>query len=493
MDYLEHRYEKGRLGQTGALIGLAAFFLCICPFGAAEELAFDKKPAAKDKKAAYESSEEAFLHGSMDFYQGDYKKCIENMSIAIEMDPETIEPFLVRGFSRILINDLERGCRDFAVYAERDPDKPEGYRIAGRILYDNGLNNEAEFFFRQALEYTPLDSGLYNNLGSVLVHLGEIDEARGVFEKGIEIDPMVSELHVNLGTVHFIRNDLDAAEKSILKAIEINASLEYEDPLPYASLGDVYLEMGDTEAAVRAFTMSLELGPEQSDVRTRLGVSFQILGENEAAAYHYQIAITKGGEMPVAHSGLALIFLSKGRLNEAIIEFRASIRMNGMSDPRPMAELGELLDNLGRLDEALYWYRLAFQSGDNTCSTLAALSRICEQKGLEENSVQFFRILEEGSCFDATALFEVARRCLTSGIEAIQNSRKALTIMQLLADDTGWKHAGVLDTMAAAYADLGEFGKAASVQRTAIGLVPADCPIVPSFEEKLRQYENSGK
>lgn len=474
-------------------IGLIAFTLLFCPLLTAQDAAPGSEQEDGDATLSFESSEEAFLSGSMNFYQGDYDECIRCMTIAITMDPETIEPFLVRGFSMILVGDTEAGCRDFFVYGERDPDKPEGFRLVGRILYDNGLNAEAERFFRRALDLCPDDPGLYNNLGSVLVHKGEVDEARAVFEKGLEINPMISELHVNLGTVYFIRNDLDSAESSILKAIEINASMESEDPLPFASLGDVYLEQGDTEAAVRAFSVSLELDPGQSDVRTRLGVAYQILGEDEAAGYHYQVAISTGGELPVAHSGLALIFLSKGRIQEAAVEMRAAVRIGDNTDPRPPAELGDLLADLERHDEALVWYRVAFQRGDRTPDTLAALSRLCESRGLHEESVHYFNVLEQESSLDPRALFEVARRCLTSNIEAVRNSRKALDIMRFLADDTGWKHAGVLDTMAAAYADLGDFGNAASVQRTAIGLMPADCPIVPDFEKKLRFYEKKDR
>jgi tetratricopeptide (TPR) repeat protein len=473
-----------RIAAWQLLLLLAAALI-----GAAQDEALD--PAGDSEQPAL-TAEKTFLKGSVAFYEDRYADCLDRMEETLELDPEFNEAYLVKGMALMMLGRMVEACRDFTVYGDRDPMKPEGYNMAGKLLFDYGHYAEAESFFQKSLDLSPDDPGFYNNFGSVLVKMGKLDEAREVFEKGLALDPNVPELSINMGIVYFIRNDLEAAERAFLKAIELNANLDISDPIPYANLGDVYFEDGDMGGAARAYCTSLELDATQSDVRTRLGMALQILGEPELAKEQYETAIAAGGELPQAHSNLAVIFLEEGRIKPAVREYKEAVRMTAGRHEIPLEELARILDRIEQWDEALKYYRMAFAVGARSAAVLSALSRLCEQRDANEEALAYFRLLEDRSALDPTALLEVAKRCTLSGIEGIRDPARGLEISHLLAERTDWSHPGVLDTLALAYAHVGDFEKAATFQQSAITLTPPDSLIFQVRQERLESYVDRG-
>jgi len=475
--------------RRGVRIGGWMLFLLLAAAlaGTAQE-----EPSGPPRDGA-ETAEAFFLKGSVFFYEDQHADCLEFMEKTLELDPDFIEAYLVKGMALMMLGRMADACRDFTTYGERDPMKPEGFNMAGKLLFDYGHYAEAEAFFQKALDLSPGDPGFYNNFGSVLVKMGKIDAAREIFEKGLGIDPDVPELSINMGIVYFIRNDFKAAERAFLKAIEINASLDISDPVAYANLGDVYFESGDMTGAARAYCSALDIDESLSDVRTRLGMALQIMGETDLAREQYETAIAAGGELPQAHSNLAVIFLEEGRVALAIREYREAVRMTGGRHEIPLEELARILDRTEKHDEALKYYRMAFAAGAGSSGVLASLSRLCERRGLDEEALAYFRLLEDRSALDPVALLEVARRCSLSRIEGVSDPGRGLEISRILAERTDWNHPGVLDTLALAYAHLGDYEKAASFQQNAITLTPPGSLILRLRQERLESYEGMGR
>jgi tetratricopeptide (TPR) repeat protein len=453
----------------------------------------DENPFSGDGGLEGESpAENEFLEGSLLFYQQQYVECIESMDRVLDHDPDHREVYLVKGMAFLMLNRLPEACREFSDYGDRDPLKPEGYNLTGKLLFDYGFLSESEGFFRKAMALTPGDPGLYNNLGSVYVRDGRLDEARDTFEKGLVLDPDLPELHINLGIVYFIRNDLDAAETAFLRAIEINVALGVGDPVAYANLADVYLEGGDLTGAAKAYRLALGYDGTMSDVRSRLGMVHQILGETELAVDEYERAIMIGGEPSQTHSNLAMIHLESGRVRSALREFGIAIRMTGGSDPTPLEESGRIYDGMDLGGRALGYYRMAFKAGSRSTTLLFALARLCEQAGDDREALGYFAMLEEKSALDAEAFLSIARLCSCSQIDGIRDPKRGLEISRALADETGWVHAGILDVMAGAYASLGDFEQACLCQKDANRLLPRDSVCLPMLEDKLKRFQNAG-
>ncbi len=92
----------------------------------------------------------------------------------------------------------------------------------GGILKGLGKLQEAEKFYRKAIELNPNYALAHSNLGNLLSDLGKLQEAELSIRKAIEIKPDYPEVHYNLGNILSDLGKLQEAEKFYRKAIELN-------------------------------------------------------------------------------------------------------------------------------------------------------------------------------------------------------------------------------------------------------------------------------
>ena len=77
--------------------------------------------------------------------------------------------------------------------------------------------------YSRALELSPDNVDLYNNLGLTLFYLDRIDEALDKLNQGVAIDPQVPRIWLTLGFVQSNAQRTAEARRSLQKAIELDA------------------------------------------------------------------------------------------------------------------------------------------------------------------------------------------------------------------------------------------------------------------------------
>jgi tetratricopeptide (TPR) repeat protein len=432
--------------------------------------------------------EEDYLQGVLFYGRCEYEEALDHLNRSIEAHPEVLDAFLLRGICRLHLNAVKAAREDFDHYVERDRRNGESANVIGKLYYVFGLLDDAEVFFRRALEQNERCAAAHSNLGSILIEKDCLKEAKGCLVQAVELDPCLAEAHVNLGIYYFMTEDFQAAEKSFLAAADLNQKDGLFDPIVYANLGDLYFVTRKLEPCIHAYTVALKLKPELSSIRTRLGMALNLEGEKELAREQFEIAISTGGEPPEAHVELAALLLKEGRIYEAISEYRAAIRLSGEKDRDSIVALAGILAGMEHHEEALRLYRMAYELGDRSPAVLAGLSRISELCGFEKDAVQFYRLLAGGDAENPVVLLETARRCTESRLAGIQDPERALSITHLLAKESEGNHPGVLDLMASAYARMGNFERAAELENLAIQALPEGNPMIQTMRARLEQY-----
>jgi hypothetical protein len=91
---------------------------------------------------------------------------------------------------------------------------------------------------------------------------------------------------------------------------------------------------------------------------------------------------------------------------------------------------------------------------------------------------------------DALALNKLAWILATSTDPALRDGRSAVGFAERAVAKTERQEPGILDTLAAAHAEAGEFAKAANVQREAIGLCQ-DEEMKSDLASRLKLYESN--
>tara|TARA_B100000214_G_scaffold111141_1_gene78492 strand:- start:615 stop:1691 length:1077 start_codon:yes stop_codon:yes gene_type:complete len=95
----------------------------------------------------------------------------------------------------------------------------------GAILQSLGKLEEAEKYFRKAIELKPDFAEANYNMGIILKDLGKLRIAELSYRKAIEIKPNYAEAHYSLGIILKDLGKLQSAFNSYLKAIDINPTL----------------------------------------------------------------------------------------------------------------------------------------------------------------------------------------------------------------------------------------------------------------------------
>ena len=91
---------------------------------------------------------------------------------------------------------------------------------------------------------------------------------------------------------------------------------------------------------------------------------------------------------------------------------------------------------------------------------------------------------------DGGSMLRLSRILATSPDDLVRNGARAVTIAERLAQATGGKDPRVLETLAAAYAEQGEFQRAATVVLRALQIVSNKDPdLRSSLESQLQRYQ----
>lgn len=104
--------------------------------------------------------------------------------------------YLNQGKYRSAINDLK-------IAIKLDPTYAKAFSNLGVAYKRAGLYRKAIRMFHRALDLTPGEAGIYNNLGNVYCSVHEYETAIKYYEKAIALDPTNREAYYNLGSIYY--------------------------------------------------------------------------------------------------------------------------------------------------------------------------------------------------------------------------------------------------------------------------------------------------
>lgn len=126
---------------------------------------------------------------------------------------------------------LLSGCAFPRIIVLDDPLTPEEHLNLGVTYEKNGELDSALKEYHAASEKLPV---AYLYIGNIYFQKADLEEAESYYKEAVQKDPNIADAYNNLAWLYYTkRENLDEAERLVMKAIEINPSKRdiYDDTL----------------------------------------------------------------------------------------------------------------------------------------------------------------------------------------------------------------------------------------------------------------------
>ena len=366
---------------------------------------------------------------------------------------------------------IETDEKDFAALAHR-----------GMIRYEKEELVEAFKDLNQSLAVNKANAITWNNRGIVYKAQGNYDKAFKDIRYAVKLAPKFAHAYFNLGIVHYAVNNYEAAITAYDKAIEIDDS----DPWYFVSRGSAKYGDGDLDGALEDYDKSIEINKRISDSyvgRSNIFLSNNKLDEAFAEAdkavdiqpknavslnqrgwvlykqgkyaeamFDLNRAITYAPRLPLAYNNRAVCFVELGEFEKAVKDYTESLKLSG-ENPLVFANRGVAYEGLGDFAKAKKDYQQAEEIG----GTVSEIS----------NTVAWFYA--------------------TCPSDNYRDGEKAIEMVTKACETADWKDASFIDTLAAAYAEQGEFKAASKYANQAVELAKGEKK--DEYKERLAMFE----
>jgi tetratricopeptide (TPR) repeat protein len=327
---------------------------------------------------------------------------------------------------------------------------------------------KSETLFRHAIRVTGKNAVASNNLGSALVEQNRFAEAKDAFAQTLEIDPKFASAHANLGSLLRQMGDLPAASAHLRVALSIHP----EDAAVHNDLGTVLDGMGDLPAALEQYEAALRLAPDFAGAEYNLAESLARLGRTDEAIVHYRGALRNAPRNVSAHYNLALTLAKAGRLDEARAGYMKALEI----DPHHVGaqnNLGTLLIRLGQPAAAIPYLEAVVAVKADFPAAHYSLGKACAAAGQTREAAARYREALRLKPDWVVAMNDLAWLLATAPEENVRNGLQAVELAERVCALAGRGQAAPLATLAAAYAEAGQFTQAVTTAQAAYELVSA--------------------
>jgi tetratricopeptide (TPR) repeat protein len=185
----------------------------------------------------------------------------------------------------------------------------------------------------------------YYALGMVYDMMGKLNDAEKYYKEAIDIDSDFSDAYNSLGTVYMKQKKWKEALKTFQKTLQ---NKMYATPnITYVNIGDVYLNLEDYPKAIESYRDAKRYA-NQDYIIYRLGMALFRSGKTKEAVVEFQEGVTLTPNNPDMRLALALALLKDGNKSAALTEFKKVAELVPQSDAAKTAR-----DYISTLDNSV--------------------------------------------------------------------------------------------------------------------------------------------
>lgn len=201
--------------------------------------------------------------GSLYLQDGNLAVALEELTIAIDIDPDYAKAYATRGLAGFRVREMQSADQDFRRALSLDANDPEINNNYGWFLCQVGREKEALGHIQAAMT-NPLyktPEKAYLNAGSCYARIGDLATAEGYVQQSLRILPGNPQALLELANINYRKGDLELARQELgdlLRHNEPNAEALWLGVRIERALGNRSAEARYTSQLRRKFPLSPE-------------------------------------------------------------------------------------------------------------------------------------------------------------------------------------------------------------------------------------------
>ena len=293
----------------------------------------------------------------------------------------------------------------------------------------------------------------HHSLGQALQHQNRLDDAIAQYREALRLRPSLVEAEVNLGMVLAMQGRTTEATNCFAEALR-----RKPDYAPACQeFGDALLDLGDFTGAARWFAQALR--SNRSDIR--------------------------------ALTGLGRVLSAEGRSDEAMVRYREAAALDPTS-PEPLFFMGVESLKQGRVEEALASLTRALTLNPGSSQTHIQVAQAHCARHEPAEAIAHYREALRLEPASTVALNNLAWLLATQADPKLRNASAAVGLAERACKLSDYRQTAFIGTLAAAYAEAGQFEKAVETAQKACDMARAagETNLLSRNQELLLLYKN---
>jgi tetratricopeptide (TPR) repeat protein len=254
--------------------------------------------------------------------------------------------------------------------------------------------------------------------------------------------------------------------------------------------GDCYLAKGDPDSALADYEQAAKLGSLGPHLQMNRAFALQRKGKRDEAMQQFDGVIAANPSEPIVYLNRATALVDDGKFDDALADYEKAMEL----DPRNIgAQLrcAELCLQLNKNQRAIFHATIALNLGHDLVEAYVFRARAFAnllqepQARADLKTAAMLKPVDYAEAMNSLAWCRstFAKSILRDGKKAVEEATKACELSH-------WKNSSYIDTLAAAYAETGDFKQAVQYEEKSIALAgPQGHELGPS-QERLALYRD---
>jgi len=286
---------------------------------------------------------------------------------------------------------------------------------------------------------------------------------------------------------------LDGAGKTREAIEQYEAALRLDPSTHVVDLyyGEALLKTGREREATNYFASALADNPASDQAHKDMGLALLVLGNVDGAVAELAEAVRLNASNAAAHTGLGSALSAQGKSDEALKCFNDALEI----DPKFAAAYcsrGQEYLNRGSIPEAVSSLEQAVQADPKYVAAHILLGQVYSIQHEPGKAILEYRTALSLRPDLPEVMNNLAWLLATTTDARSRDGGEAVKLAEGACEQTSWQKTFMIGTLAAAYAEAGDFDKAVQTAQKACDLASArgEKELLQRNQELLAQYKN---